>query len=192
MKNFLFFVLFIFNLGFSQEDAWVYFNDKPDATNYLSNPLTMLTQRALDRRTAQGIALDNTDVPIAQTYIDQVNLATGISVLAKSKWLNALHVRGTQTDIQALTSLPFVNSIEFANHTLNNRSIATNNSQVNKQMNVEITYNYGTSANQIQMLNGHLLHEQNYTGAGKIIAVLDSGFLNVNTVQPFQRLLQII
>ncbi len=188
MKNFLFFVVFIFNLGFSQEDAWVYFNDKPDATNYLSNPLTMLTQRALDRRTAQGIALNNTDVPIAQTYIDQVNLATGISVLAKSKWLNALHVRGTQTDIQALTSLPFVNSIEFANHTLNNRSIATNNSQVNKQMNVEITYNYGTSANQIQMLNGHLLHEQNYTGAGKIIAVLDSGFLNVNTVQPFQRL----
>ncbi|MDP5098007.1 MAG: S8 family serine peptidase, partial [Flavobacterium sp.] len=42
--------------------------------------------------------------------------------------------------------------------------------------------------NQIQMLNGHLLHQQNYTGAGKIIAVLDSGFINVNSVQPFQRL----
>lgn len=78
----------------------MYFNDKPDAAFYLSNPLQMLSQRALDRRTAQGIILDNTDAPIAQTYIDQVTAATGITVMAKSKWLNALHVRGTQADIQ--------------------------------------------------------------------------------------------
>jgi subtilisin family serine protease len=38
------------------------------------------------------------------------------------------------------------------------------------------------------MLKGDLLHQQNYTGSGKIIAVLDSGFLGVETGQPFQRL----
>ena len=38
------------------------------------------------------------------------------------------------------------------------------------------------------MLKGDLLHQQNYTGSGKIIAVLDSGFLGVDTAQPFQRL----
>jgi hypothetical protein len=38
------------------------------------------------------------------------------------------------------------------------------------------------------MLNGHLLHQENYTGSGKIIAVLDSGFINVNSTAPFQRL----
>ena len=79
MKKLLLFTLLVFNFGFSQEDAWVYFNDKPDAAFYLSNPLQMLSQRALDRRTAQGIILDNTDVPIAQTYIDQVTAATGIT-----------------------------------------------------------------------------------------------------------------
>ena len=31
---------------------------------YLDNPLNMLTQRALDRRTNQNIALNLTDVPV--------------------------------------------------------------------------------------------------------------------------------
>ncbi len=46
-------------------------------------------------------------------------------------------------------------------------------------------FNYGNSANQIQMLNGHLLHQQDYTGSGKIIAVMDGGFPNVDTASTF-------
>ena len=143
MKKTLLLLLFTFNLGFSQEDAWVYFTDKPDAETYLANPLSMLTQRSLDRRTAQGITLSTTDVPIAQTYIDQVTVSTGITVMAKSKWLNALHVRGSQTSIQALASLSFVSSIEFANQTLNDRFSSTSVSNpINKNMNVEVTFNF--------------------------------------------------
>jgi hypothetical protein len=110
-------VLFLFLIsfcGFSQEDAWVYFNDKPNAQTFLDNPSVILTQRALDRRAAQGITLNVTDAPIEQTYIDQIATATGITIKAKSKWLNCLHVRGTQSDISALASLSFVNHIHFA------------------------------------------------------------------------------
>ncbi|MDP5098006.1 MAG: peptidase S8, partial [Flavobacterium sp.] len=145
-------VIIIFTFSFivqAQEDAWIYFNDKPDATTYLSNPLSMLTQRALDRRTDQGIALDNSDVPIAQTYINQVTAASGITVMAKSKWLNALHIRGSQSNIEALTSFPFVSSIEFANQTLNRSGRNAESSaisMVNKEMNVQVSYNYGNSA----------------------------------------------
>lgn len=193
MKKLLLFTLLVFNFGFSQEDAWVYFNDKPDAAYYLANPLQMLSQRALDRRTAQGIALDNTDVPIAQTYIDQVTASTGITVMAKSKWLNALHVRGTQANIQLLSGLLFVSHIQFANASLNSRHSNTIQKTtviqpVNKQLEVLTDFNYGGSSNQIQMLNGHLLHQQNYTGQGKIVAIMDGGFPGVNTASPFQRL----
>ena len=118
--------LILFFLGifscFSQEDAWIYFTDKPNASSYLANPLTILTQRSLDRRAAQGIELNNEDVPIAQIYIDQVTTATGITIMAKSKWLNALHVRGTQADIQAVTELSFVSSVEYANQSLNSKT----------------------------------------------------------------------
>lgn len=191
MKKRLLFILLLVNFGFSQEDAWVFFTSKPNATTYLANPLTMLTQRALDRREAQGIPLDQLDVPIAQTFIDQVVASTGITVKAKSKWLNALHVRGTQANIQSLSNLSFVSSIQFANHSLNGRysNLPVTLQPILKQMDVAVTYNYGSSANQIQMLNGHLLHQQNYTGAGKIIAVLDTGFQNVNVATPFQRLI---
>ena len=192
-KIYLLLFLGIINLSFAQiEDAWVYFNNKPSAATYLANPLTMLTQRSLDRRIAQNISLDITDVPVEQSYITQIAASTGITVMAKSRWMNALHIRGTQANIQALTSLSFVNHITFANRTLNpgGRVSQSNKiSAVNKQLDAQVIYNYGNSQNQIEMLNGHLLHQQNYTGQGKVIAVLDSGFLGVDTALPFQNLI---
>jgi hypothetical protein len=188
-KLILIITLFTAYVSFSQEDAWVYFNDKPNAAAFFSNPLSELSQKALDRRTAQGIALVTNDAPLEVTYVDQIASATGITVMAKSKWLNCLHIRGSVTDIQALAALPFVNNVRFADNSLNNKmATSATISPVNKSLEVQQSFNYGNSANQIQMLNGHLLHQTNYTGSGKIIAVLDSGFLGVDTAQPFQRL----
>lgn len=191
-KIYLFLFLVSSFVGFSQEDAWVYFKDKPGAQTYLDNPLTMLSQRALDRRANQGIALDGRDVPIYQPYIDQVAAATGIVVKAKSKWFNCLHVRGTQVDITALTSLYFVEKVEFANRSISLNKINApkqgKTKPVNKMVETTTNFNYGNSANQIQMLNGHLLHQSNYTGSGKIIAVMDGGFPGVNTAPTFARL----
>lgn len=188
-KLILILTLFIAYESFSQEDAWVYFNDKPNAAAFFSNPLSELSQKSLDRRTAQGIALVINDAPLEVTYVDQISSATGITVMAKSKWLNCLHIRGSVTDIQALSALSFVNNVRFADNSLNNKmATLAAISPVNKSLEVQESFNYGTSLNQIQMLNGHLLHQTNYTGGGKIIAVLDSGFFGVDTAQPFQRL----
>lgn len=184
--------ILIFTCGYAQEDAWVYFTDKPNAATYLANPQQMLSQRSLDRRTAQGIALDNTDVPISQNYIDQVAIATGITVMAKSKWMNAIHIRGSVANINALAPLPFISHIDFAGNGIGNANRPSQGKKFaaeDKFLQNQVAYNYGTSASQVNMLNGHLLHEQNYTGTGKIIAVLDSGFPGVNTTQPFQRLI---
>lgn len=186
----LFFFLILSSIGFSQEDAWVYFTDKPNAAYYLSNPLEMLSQRALDRRVQQNIPLDNLDVPVHQPYIAQIAGNVGVTILAKSKWLNAVHVRGTQTDIDALETLSFVATIHFANTALNGTT-AGRMEQVSsevKNLDTEVVFQYGNSANQVSMMNGHLLHQNNFTGTGKIIAVIDNGFLGVNTGSPFQRL----
>lgn len=191
----LFVLLAVYNFGLAQEDAWIFFTDKPNESAFFSNPLSELSQRSLDRRTTQNIPLDTKDAPLHQPYIDQITASTGITVLAKSKWLNMLHVRGNSlADVQALSSLAFVDHIQYANHSLNpggkidnskkftstNKWLDTNNTNVN--------FNYGNSATQVQMLNCHILHQQNYTGAGKIVAILDAGFPGVNTAAPFQRL----
>tara|TARA_R110000868_G_scaffold28843_4_gene107603 strand:- start:1158 stop:2792 length:1635 start_codon:yes stop_codon:yes gene_type:complete len=193
----LFFFLFLTTLGFSQEDAWVYFNAKANSQTYYDSPLLMLSQRALDRRTNQNIALDFEDVPINNAFISQVKLVSGITIMAKSKWLNAIHVRGTQTIINSLKDFAFVDKIDFANKTLNLSAkpvkaimAAKVNSikEQSKTKRIKADFTYGTSANQIQMLNGQLLHHQNYTGSGKIIAIMDAGYPGVNTILPFQRL----
>lgn len=193
MKKIIVFLLLVSSfVGFSQEDAWVYFKDKPDSATYLANPLTMLSQKSLDRRAAQGITLDTKDVPVYQPYINQVATSAGITVKAKSKWLNCLHVRGSVADINALKLLPSVLKVDFADKNLNlstKKTVAKIKSKpVNKTMETAITYNYGISSNQIQMLNGHLLHQLDYTGSGKIIAVMDSGFPGVDSAQPFKGL----
>lgn len=183
---------------FSQEeDAVVYFSGKPLSATFLANPLSMLSQRSLDRRTAQNIALNFTDVPVHQPYFDQVATSSGIQLLAKSKWLNCVYVRGLQSDITALSSLPFVTSISFLDPTLNltnpNSNSETSSKKstlipINKRLETLTTFNYGNSFNQIHMLNGDVLHQQNFTGTGKIIAVLDAGFPEVDVALPFQRL----
>ncbi|RZJ67419.1 MAG: T9SS type A sorting domain-containing protein [Flavobacterium sp.] len=197
MKKLLVLIAFVFSsVAFAQQDAWVYFNAKPNSQFYFDNPLEMLSQRALDRRAAQNIAVDLVDVPIHQPFVDQVEAASGITVLATSKWLNAIHVRGSVIAINALANLTFVSSVDFADDSLDSRSaksgapkyVPTAN-HTQKVLDTQVDFAYGGSANQIQMLNGHLLHQQDFTGSGKIIAVLDAGFPNVNTAAPFQRLL---
>ncbi|RZJ35518.1 MAG: T9SS type A sorting domain-containing protein [Flavobacterium sp.] len=192
MKNCYIILFVLFSVfGSAQEDAWVYFVNKPNAQSYLDNPLTMLSQRALDRRSAQQIDVNISDVPIYQPYVDAIDAAPGIEVLAKSKWLNAVHVRGSYDDINALPQLfDYVIDIDFADHSLTESRQPTQNlfKPVNKLLDVQANFNYGNSANQIQMLNGQYLHQQNFTGAGKIIAVLDAGFPSVDVTAPFQRL----
>ena len=177
---------------FAQEDAWVFLKDKPNATTFMASPLTMLSQRALDRRTRQNIALDTKDVPIETTYYNQIKAATGITVLAKSKWLNVIQVQGTQTDINNLkTTFSFVDKIEFANRGLNAKGMTPKKSMINNHKNkfaeTATTFNYGNAANQIEMLKGDFLHKEGYTGAGMYIAVIDNGFPNVNTLNAFKR-----
>ncbi len=191
MKNlYIFGILLISFISSAQEDAWIYFTDKPESEFYLANPLEMLSQRSLDRRTTQNIPLDIMDVPIHQPYVDQVDAASGITVMSRSKWLNAVHVRGSQSSIAALGNLAFVQSIDYANHSLNasGRLAGQRQQRQARTAEAQVVFPYGNSANQIQMLNGHLLHQANYTGAGKIIAVMDAGFPGVDVIAPFQRL----
>ena len=189
-KTLLLFLLLVSAIGFSQEAAWVYFTDKPNTATYLANPLTMLTQRSLDRRTKQGIALDTKDVPVSLSYINSIDNTGSVTVMAKSKWLNAVYVIGLQSDIAGLKSkFSFISSIDFATNNLT--SLRPDKAKTKKPSKFEkenTNFNYGTSATQITMLHGDYLHQKNFTGTGMIIAVLDAGFPGVNTFSGFQRL----
>ena len=42
--------------------------------------------------------------------------------MAKSKWFNAVHVRGSENDINLLSQFSFVSQIDFANKNLSDYS----------------------------------------------------------------------
>lgn len=187
-------VLFLFSLNIALaqvEDAWVFFKDKPSQATFIASPLNMLSQRALERRIRYNIALDLKDVPTEASYITQIKNMVGITVKAKSKWLNALHIQGTQTDINKVLSLNFVSKVEYANKSLNtsgkNKKQQKRLQKINK-LDSKTDFNYGNTANQIQMLKGNVLHENNFSGQGMQIAIIDAGFPNVDNFAAFKRI----
>ncbi|WP_179950068.1 S8 family serine peptidase [Lutibacter citreus] len=199
MKRLYFFIIITFsvsNLSAQIEDAWVYFKDKPSEASYFSSPLKMLTQRSLDRRARFSIHLDSKDVPIDASYVLKIK-ESGVSILARSKWLNALHVQDTKVNIDALLSIEFngntiVSSIEYANKSLNSSKTPKSKNKISKKRNklefkkVDI---YGDAENQLSMLKGDSLHLKELKGLGIQIAVLDAGFPNVNSLLAFKQVI---
>ncbi len=182
-KLLLLFTIFLVQQSFGQtQDAWVFFADKENVEESLADPITILTQEAIDRKVLQNTPIDERDVPVTEAYITQIKDATGITVYSKSKWMNCVYVKGTQANIENLLNMSFVVDIEYANKSLNlfpgepieDKFVIENETN-------RVVYNYGEAANQIEMLSGDFLHELDYAGEDMLIAVLDAGFPSVLT-----------
>jgi len=192
-KKLLILTLFlsVYSLVAQTEDAWVYFKDKPSEKQFISAPLKMLTQRSLNRRMRYNISLDFKDVPVEESYVLHIKNAEGVKILARSKWLNALHVQGSQAAILNLMDTDFVANVQFANKSLNSSAKISNSKKIVRQKNkfeVATDFEYGEATNQIKIMRGEILHENNFTGEGMQIAVIDGGFPNVDTFLAFERI----
>jgi subtilisin family serine protease len=196
MKKLIFLIAVLatqYSFGQTQ-DALVFFADKENVQASIDNPISILTQEAIDRKAMHEVAIDARDVPVTPAYINQVKNATGITVFAKSKWMNCVYVQGTQGNIENLLNLSFVTSVEWMDKDLNTFPVPDGKGTPNDKFDLEnlnsrIVYNYGDAANQIEMIKGDFLHEQDFTGEGMIIAVLDSGFPNVQTNPAFSHII---
>ncbi len=180
----------------AQEHAWVYFKDKPDADAFLLAPNLMLSQKSLARRAQQGIDLDASDVPLCPEYVEGVATSIGITVHSRSKWLNALHVSGSEANILNLQNLSFVANVELArNNVIVSQPVLTNLNKTKfsktERLQKAVSYTYGQALGQTQMLGLETLHEKGFDGKGMQIAVIDGGFLGVDTAGSFSHLLDL-
>ena len=182
----LYFLLF-FSFAFSQTElVFVYFKDKPNASIFLSNPLSELTQKSINRRTKFNIPITEQDAPIESIYIQNIeNL--GFTVTDKSKWLNGVAVNATSAQITQLQSEPYVLKVESF---VKNSTVAKQAkiSRIEKFQNSATDFTYGNSLDQINQINLRNLHVTGYTGAGISIAVIDTGFPTVDTGSAFARI----
>lgn len=185
-----------FQSAIAQDRYVIFFNDKANSPYTVNNPSAYLSNKAIQRRTAQNIAITAQDFPVNPSYISGV-AGTGATILNTSRWFNSVTVEVTgQTVLNTILSLPYVNSsvnvgrkgapgvngpkfdLEKIRYKGTEELPAARSS----------SFNYGTSFNQVNMLKGDLMHDNGYTGAGKIIAVLDAGFLNADAMPVFDSL----
>ena len=188
LLSFLFFQVIT---AYSQEDALVFFEDKENVEAALENPISILTQKAIDRKLLHNTPIDARDVPVNEAYITAIKNIFGITVFAKSKWMNCVYVRGDIENLETLEGLSFVSHVEFADKSLNLGPIiggVTEDKFFIENQTKSIVYDYGAATNQVEMIAANFLHQQDFTGTGIDVAVLDSGFPGVLTNPAFETL----
>ncbi|MBQ7420943.1 MAG: S8 family serine peptidase [Prevotella sp.] len=168
----------------------VVLTDKQGTPFSLEQPEKFLSKKALDRRKRQGLAVDSTDLPVSIVYQKRVREA-GAEVVGRSKWNNSLLVRGENAQaLERLVNLPFVKrSIRVWTSPDSVREHPRRtafHSEFKKWENMPHS-RYGATQNQMEMLNGTMLHKVGLTGNGLTIAVLDGGFMNVDKIPAFSK-----
>ena len=169
---------------------WVQFTDK-DATPYsIGEPEQFLSARSIARRQAQGISIDETDLPVDPGYISAV-LATGsVQLVNRSKWFNAITIRSTDAlALDAIGQLPFVSTVRATRRLMLESPLPREKFTLEAPPSMMLRggqpEDYGLSWNQIFIHNGHLLHAFDAKGQGMLIGVLDSGFEDADSLAAF-------
>jgi len=165
---------------------WVQFRDKKFSSYSIENPEIFLSIQAIARRMRQNISINETDLPVTNAYVDSLK-AIGLTIINTSKWLNGVVVAANDTAlINKASKFSFVAGIpRYSNQSeiiqlVDDKLIRTDEKSVGPS--------YGISFNQIEMFNGHYLHNKDYCGQGFLIAVLDAGFLEANKISSLQHL----
>jgi serine protease AprX len=177
---------------------WIQFTDKNNSPYSLTNPGAFLSARSLQRRLSHGIPIVQTDIPVNQNYIDSL-VAKGAHIHCRSKWFNGVVVNvNNPAVLAAIQTLPFVvQSIPIGAVPHPGSSVNSDKWNPVPQQNIRKTVpappqqtslNYGSSLNQINMLQGVCLHDQGFQGQGMVIALLDAGFAHADTLHAYDSL----
>ncbi len=175
---------------------FIEFTDKNNTPYSLDNPLEYLSQRAIDRRQAQNIAIDSLDLPVNPSYIAALQ-ELGLEIVNPTKWLNGTTVRTNDYNLVLQAhNLPFVKStprfeidtVETAKKVAKSMMVTENRPSTNIIAPKYTDSEYGYSYNQIALHNGHLLHAEGFKGEGMLIAVTDGGFTNADQMRSLEYL----
>lgn len=176
---------------FPDEKGYLYrvtLKDKKDTPYKLSHPEKYLSSKSIERRKRQGLEIDSTDLPIAPKYLKNVK-KTGAQIISKSKWNNSLLVKvSDSTCVDQLNALSCVVSTQLLWNTPDSIEKMDGRSELSVVQSTPSITKYGVGEEQISMLNGIQLHDAGFRGRGMIIAVIDGGFNNADSIPLFNNI----
>ncbi|WP_288372357.1 S8 family serine peptidase [uncultured Algoriphagus sp.] len=184
----------------AQDRYAVFYKYKPQDGLNLDQPQDFLTDRALLRRAKEGVAVDSTDLPVTQRYVDEVYQLSHY-ILYQSKWLNASLIVTDMEGVKSIAELPFVEKVEL----VGKGYIPNPNARIGKRLFVSATAKVcppGGKAErtlaaqelpsdfQNSLLGIDFMHEEGFKGKGIRIAVFDAGFPGTDNASPLSHLLR--
>ena len=114
--NFLLLILIVLS-GFqviaqiAPDKYYIQFTDKNNSPYSLDKPEEFLTQRALDRRDRQGIAIVENDIPVNTEYRAGV-AAIEVTMLNATRWMNGVTIEtDDSTKLVPIQELPYVENV---------------------------------------------------------------------------------
>jgi subtilisin family serine protease len=180
----------------------VEFTDKKHNVYTISQPQNFLSERALQRRERQGIAVSQADLPVSVCYIDSLK-QLGFEVLNSSRWFNSATIRSSQENLEKLNHVSFIKHTpviqkEKVQDTTVDKGYdfktsfsflfrKKNEEEAGPKYNAPVEY-YGMAADQVGMMNGQALHDRGFRGKGMLVAVIDGGFYKVMELSGFDSL----
>ena len=178
-------------VNFPDEKGYLYrltLKDKKDTPYKLTHPEKYLSSRAIERRNRQGLGIDSTDLPITPKYLKKIS-ETGSHIISKSKWNNTVLVKVTDSSaVDRLKALSCVKSTQLLWITPDSIEMMDGRSKLSEAQSSPSITKYGVGEEQISMLNGIQLHDAGFRGRGMIIAIIDGGFNNVDSIPLFNNI----
>jgi serine protease AprX len=170
---------------------WIQFTDKDHIPQSIDRPEEFLSPKSIERRNRLGLGFDERDLPIDENYVQQILDLGFAQVVNRSKWFNAITLFVIDTTlIEEINLLPFVLETRSVQSFIQPEKsyIREETAMFRNQGPEEIRNEYGPSFRQIEMLNGHLLHEMNLYGQNMHIAVLDAGWNEADALPCFDHI----
>lgn len=192
MKGIFLFLSLCCSLSLIQaQTVWVSLLDKGEQEALLNTPdfcHCMLSERAIERRKKANVNCDWYDLPISQSYLQELSQLGELT--KSSKWLNAVIIENA--DLSAIQSFPFVHSA-FEIHQSEQPSWkeatldypSTTYAKPLQFTEVSPEEFYGYSYVQNQMLNLMPLNMKGNFAQDMLIAVFDAGFSRVDSMVVF-------
>lgn len=183
-------VLSVSSVSWAQSHTkyWIQFTDKNASPYTVFQPGEYLSEKAVQRRKNQSISVNETDLPVLQAYIDSVVASGNVKLLNRSKWFNAITIQTTDSAaLQKIYSFPFVAThqpVAVFRRTIDELQRYQKYSSYQRLVYIDSLPlgSYGHSLTQVRMIGADCMHDKGYKGEGMIIAVLDAGFLNADTL----------
>ncbi len=176
-------------LSVHADTYWIQFTDKQGTVGSLEQPEQYLSERALQRRVKQGIAIDSLDLPVSAVYRDSI-LYLGTHLVHQSRWHNGITVEiedpAAIERINACSFVKYVERTQIDYMPLRRRKIAEE-IYVDRISRTSTAASIDSLASDafVQMLQLDSLHRRGLRGAGMQIAVVDNGFDGVDLLDAF-------